>query len=140
MAAAVAPYPVAAVWATLPGYSPAYAAAFIVACDGDPAALDRDRFCAAVGRYPQRSQSGAHDVTRRGRSGYRPAVDALHLWTFNLVGAKQPNPVQAYYAGGEKADGKKFTAAKTKLARLLHGLATSGSPYTYTPTTQETDE
>lgn len=132
IACAVAPFPVAAAWSTIPAYTPAAAAAFIVACDGAPEALDRDQFCAAIGRYPQRAQSGATDVSRKSKKGYRPALDALHMWSMQLL-RQAENPISDYYAGGEKAGGKLFNAAKTKLARLLHGIATSGEPYRYTP-------
>jgi transposase len=127
-------YPSAAVerWQTIPGGTPLFTAAILVAV-GDPLAVDVDQFKAALGAYPQLEHSG---TTTRGRStkkGYRPAMNALYLWTMNLINVDltPPNPIRTYYAGGEKAGGKKMTAAKAKLARVLWAVARDPEGYKY---------
>lgn len=126
------PSPAADRWMTVPAASPLYVAAILVAV-GDPCAVDVDTFKAALGAYPQLEHSG---TTARGRStkkGYRPAMNALHLWTLSLLSADSApaNPVREYFAGGEKAGGRKMTAAKAKLARILWAVARSEEGYKY---------
>jgi hypothetical protein len=126
------PSPAAGRWMTIPAASPLYVAAILVAV-GDPCAVDIDQFKGALGAYPQLDHSGS---TARGRStkkGYRPAINALHLWTMSLTNAKAspPNAVRDYFAGGEKNGGKKLTAAKAKLARVLWAVARSEEGYKY---------
>jgi hypothetical protein len=62
--------------------------------------------------------------TRAHKKGYRPAMNALFLWTMNLVKPTAPdNAIRRYFAGGEKNGGKKFTATRAKFARLLAAVA-----------------
>jgi hypothetical protein len=120
----------AALLLTIPSANETWAAAVLVATAG---ATTADQFKAALGMFPQRDQSGAHDDSRSTKKGYRPAMNAIHLWTMRLLNpnATPPNPIREYFAGGEKAGGRKMTAAKAKLCRMMFGILSTRTPYTY---------
>jgi transposase len=130
IAIAAQAWPVAALWSTVPNYTPIYAAALLVATDGAPENLDRDQFTAAVGRYPQHQHSGDGTSSKWSRAGYRPAVNAVFTWSLGLLSpTAKPNHVRDYYAGGKKSGGKSFPNAQSKLCRILSAMARNGTPY-----------
>lgn len=111
-------------WMTFPLASPVGCAALIVASKGMADKLPFKVFKATVGAYPQIKESGSIKKSRTAKRGYRPAMKAIHMWTQSLLRAGAPDtPIKAYYAGGEKSGGRKFSATKAKLVRLLHGVA-----------------
>jgi hypothetical protein len=51
-------------------------------------------------------------------------MKVLHMWAQALVKEDAPDTVvKRYFAGGEKNGGRKFTATKARLVRVLHGVA-----------------
>lgn len=119
-------------WLTIPSSSEYIVAALLVACRGRPQTYTPDEFKAAVGVHPASSESGSRRKTGRGsKSGYRPAMAALHMQTQRLLRASErPNPVADYF-DHRKAEGRKYClpAARAKLARLYHGIAQSDYGY-----------
>lgn len=108
---------------TYPMASQVGCAAIIVATKGVGDQMQRSKFRACLGTFPQLKQSGNSFKSRAARKGYRPAMKAIHMWAQSLVRNAAPeNDVKTYFAGGEKNGGKKFTAAKAKLAACLHGV------------------
>jgi transposase len=117
-------------WMTIPAASPIWIAAFHVATHGIADWFTADSFAAALGAFPQKKQSGKKTDDRSAKIGYRPAMNALFQWTLTLTNpAFAPNPVHEYFAGGEKAGGRKFTAARAKFASILSGVARSPEGY-----------
>ncbi len=122
-------------WRTIPASSDIFIAALLVATYGKPDEFERDNFVAAVGAAPLWRSSGKQHKTKPRKTGYRPAVDALHLWTLLLLNSKQPeNPVRNYYKAGQR---RKLPAARNKLARLLWSVAQSEEGYIYKKTEKE---
>jgi hypothetical protein len=108
---------------TYPYASPIGCASIIVATKGIGDRMRLPRFRACLGAFPQLKQSGSSFKSRAAKKGYRPAMKTLHLWAQALVKQEAPeNVIRAYFAGGEKAGGKKFSAAKSKLAQVLHAV------------------
>ncbi len=117
-------------WMSVPLASPVGCAALIVASKGKADALSFKVFKATVGTYPQIKMSGKVRKSRAAKRGYRPAMKAIHMWAQLLVREDAPdNAVKRYFAGGEKAGGRKFSAAKARLVRVLHGVAKSPTGY-----------
>jgi hypothetical protein len=93
-----------------------------------PQTVTRDRMRALVGLNPITSQSGNLERAKAVKKGYRPALNALYMWTQQLVrDTTEDNPVRrahdAYEARGKKHP---FRAARAKLvdtlrAAVLHG-------------------
>lgn len=115
----------AALLATIPRATEIWIAAVLIATAG---ATTPDQFKAALGAFPQREQSGQHDDSKSTKKGYRPAMNAIHLWTMQLI-QHADNPIAAYFAGGEKAGGRKMTAAKAKLCRMMYGILSTRTAY-----------
>lgn len=89
-----------------------------------------DGLKAVVGFYPQREASGTKNRSFQHARGYKPARGAVHLWTTNLLHPNsRPNPIAAYF-DRKKAAGDKyaFAAARSKLLRVISGVAISGKP------------
>lgn len=119
-------------WMTMPLAKIEWVAAFHVATDAEAVFFTQRQFKAALGAFPQLDHSGSKTDSRSSKRGYRPALNALHLWTMALTNPKVapiPNPIHEYFAGGEKNGGRKFTAAKAKLARILWAVARSEEGY-----------
>lgn len=119
-------------WMTIPLAQPVWIAALHVATHGQADQFDKDAFAGALGTYPQKKNSGATKHERSSKKGYRPVVQAIFLWTQQFCNPKiapMPNPVNTYFAGGEKNGGRKFTAARAKLARILWAVARSEQGY-----------
>lgn len=115
---------------TYPMASAIGCAAIIVATKGMGDQMRLPGFRACLGAFPQVKQSGSSFKSRASKRGYRPAMKALHLWAQALVKASAPeNDVRRYFAGGEKAGGRKFNAAKAKLAQHLHAVMRSEGGY-----------
>lgn len=117
-------------WDTIPNSSSIYIAALHVPTRGQADQIDADDFRAACGINPHTSISGDGDRTKASKFGYRPAKKALFLWTMQLVRPLAPaNPVRDYrQAVTTKHD---FWAARSKLARVLVGVAKSPDGYRY---------
>lgn len=117
-------------WATIPGAGTTYIAALHVPTRGMADQMTVDEFRAVCGINPRTSTSGSGDKTEASKRGYRPAKKALFLWTMNLVGPDaKDNPVRDYRATVKtKQD---FWAARSKLAKLLVGVALRPDGYTY---------
>lgn len=106
-------------WKHLASYSPIYAAAIHVATHGQTLTLTKDEFKASVGTSPLTNTSGDGTRTRTTPRGYTPAKQAMYLWTMNLIKpSDRPNAVRDYYNNGHN-----IYAARTKLARILWGMA-----------------
>jgi hypothetical protein len=117
-------------WMTIPLASSVGCAALIVASKGKADKLDFKVFKATVGAYPQVKESGKIKKSRAAKRGYRPAMKALHMWAQALVRDDAPDTViKRYFAGGEKNGGRKFSATKARLVRVLHGVARSPNGY-----------
>jgi hypothetical protein len=115
---------------TIPYASPVGCAAIIVASKGVGDRLNLAKFRAALGAFPQLKQSGTSVKSRAARKGYRPAMKILHMWAQALISPAAPdNIVRTYFAGGEKNGGKKFNAAKARLASVMHGVMRSPDGY-----------
>jgi hypothetical protein len=115
---------------TIPAASPVRCAAIIVATKGIGDQINLAKFRAALGAFPQIKQSGSSFKARSVRKGYRPAMKLLHMWAQRLISDKTPETVvRTYFAGGEKNGGKKFNAAKARLASVLHGVIRSPNGY-----------
>lgn len=111
-------------WMTIPMASSVGVAALIVASKGKADKLDFKVFKSTVGAYPQVKESGKVHKSRAAKRGYRPAMKAIHMWAQTLIRDEAPdNVVKRYFAGGEKNGGRKFTATKARLVRVLHGVA-----------------
>lgn len=107
-------------WRTLPAAGTITLAALHVATHGLVQEFTKDEFTSAVGVSPTTSTSGAGDRTRTTARGYRPIKTLLHLWAMALLSPNMPeNPVRTYYQQRERP----FAAARTKLARVLWGVA-----------------
>jgi hypothetical protein len=105
-------------------------AALHVATHGKADQMETEQFKAALGAFPQVKSSGITHESHAHKKGYRPAMNALFIWTLNLVKPTAPdNPIRRYFNGGEKNGGKKFTAARAKLARILAAVARSENGY-----------
>lgn len=115
-------------WMTVPSAGLIAIASLHVATSGKATEMTVDEFCAAVGTNPLTSISGSRDKTTNPRRGYTPARVHLYLWTLNMVQMPE-NPIAEYFER-QKARGKQrpIYAARTKLARILWGVAQSG-PY-----------
>jgi hypothetical protein len=72
-------------WLTIPYANPIYIAALHVATHGKADQLDNNQFKAALGAFPQVKSSGTIHQSRAHKKGYRPAMNALFLWTLSLV-------------------------------------------------------
>lgn len=119
-------------WLTIPGATVDRVAALHVATHGRILEFDVDTFRASVGAFPQKKHSGQDKKEKSSKRGYRPAMSAIHLWTQQLCNAAMsPNPIYDHFAGGEKAGGRKFTAAKGKLIKILHAVARDPDGYQY---------
>jgi hypothetical protein len=106
-------------WQTLPQASPFYLATFHAATYGRIQEFSKNQFRAAVGACPSIGTSGDMTKPMGPRRGYRPAKSALYMWTMTLVSNCAPeNRVRTYYE-----QGRSFSAAKNKLARILWGVA-----------------
>jgi len=117
-------------WLTVPLASPVGCAALVVASKGKADNLTYKVFKATVGAYPQIKESGKVRKSRAAKRGYRPAMKAVHMWAQALVREDAPDTVvKRYFAGGEKNGGRKFTATKARLVRVLHGVAKSPDGY-----------
>ncbi len=117
-------------WMTVPLASPVGCAALIVASKGKADQITFKVFKACVGAFPQVKESGNVRKSRTAKRGYRPAMKAVHMWAQALVRDGAPDTVvKTYFAGGEKHGGRKFTAAKARLVRMLHGVAKSPDGY-----------
>ncbi len=119
-------------WATIPGAGTNYIAALHVPTRGRADQMTVDEFRAVCGINPSTSTSGSGDKTEASKRGYRPAKKSLFLWTMSLVNPKtKDNPVRDYRAIVKtKQD---FWAARSKLAKLLVGVALRPDGYTYFP-------
>lgn len=89
--------------------------------------MQRDQVTACLGAMPRLKQSG-EKVGGHPPKIYSPAASALHLWTLKLI-QDGNNPVARHYAGGEKKGGRKLTAAKNKLARIIQAVACDPAGY-----------
>jgi hypothetical protein len=117
-------------WMTVPLASAVGCAALIVASKGKADQLSYNVFKATLGAYPQIKESGKIRKSRAAKRGYRPAMKAVHMWAQLLVREDAPNTIiKTYFGGGEKNGGRKFTATKARLARVLHGVAKSPDGY-----------
>ena len=117
-------------WMTVPYANPMYIAPLHVATHGKADQMETEQFKACLGAFPQVKSSGLTHQSRAHKKGYRPAMNTLFLWTLSLVRSTAPdNPIKSYFAGGEKQGGKKFTAARSKLARILAAVARSENGY-----------
>jgi transposase len=118
------------VWLTIPAASTYAVAALHAAAHCRAESFSGDQLRAALGFYPQQVWSGTKKATRQPMAGYKPARAALHLWTMRLLkDANRPNPIADYF-DRRKAEGAKyaFPAARSKLARVLAGIARGGEP------------
>lgn len=80
-------------------------------------------FRSCLGLFPQLKESGRVKKSKAAKKGYRPAMKAIHMWAQQLVKPTAPETVvREYFAGGEKAGGRKFSATKARLARSLYGV------------------
>ena len=101
-----------------------------------PASLARFRAArksgSAVGAVPRTYESGATDKTRLIKKGYRPAVDAVYLWTMRMTSPNfPPNPVRDYHNRDDKP--RRIFKSRNKLARTLSGVCRSPEGYRYQP-------
>jgi hypothetical protein len=121
-----------ALWRTVPCASTCAIAALHAATYCRAAEFTPDQFRAAVGCRPQRQESGTSQDACQPRSGYRLATSSLHLWTLLLLNpvATPPNAVRTYFQALKEA-GKRhcLASARGKLARMLCGIARTGTPY-----------
>ncbi|MFQ3660658.1 MAG: transposase [Anaerolineae bacterium] len=115
---------------TFPLAAPVTCAAIIVATKGNGDQMRVPEFRSCLGVIPKLHTSGQVNKTRAARRGYKPAMKGLHMWAQGLTAAKAPdNVVRRYFAGGEKAGGKKFMATKARLALALRGVLRSEHGY-----------
>jgi hypothetical protein len=115
---------------TFPLASPVGCAAIIVATKGLGDQMRVPEFRACLGTYPKVKQSGDKVKSRTARKGYRPAMKIIHMWAQVLCSPSAPdNVVRRYFAGGEKNGGRKFSAAKARLALSLLGVLKSPEGY-----------
>jgi transposase len=115
---------------SFPMASPVTCAAIIVATKGVGPEMKVPEFRACLGTTPKLHQSGKTDRAKKSRRGYKPAMKGLHIWAQVLVSDKAPdNVVKLYFRGGEKNGGKKFSAAKARLALALRGVLRSEHGY-----------
>jgi len=97
--------------------------AIIIATKGRGDTMSLQAFRSCLGVFPQIKESGKVKKARAQKKGYRPAMKAIHMWAQQLVREAAPdNVVRTYFAGGEKAGGRKFSATKARLVRTLHGV------------------
>lgn len=117
-------------WMTVPGANLVRCAALHVATHGMADQYTLEQVKASVGAYPQIEQSGAFETTRSSKKGYRPAMRAIEFWAMWLTKADAPNnEIRDYFKGGVKNGGRKWTAAKAKLVRILSAVARSPEGY-----------
>ena len=117
---------------TVPSASPIAIAAIHVATHGRADQLDPNQFAAAVGAVPRTYESGATDKTRLIKKGYRPAVNAVYMWTVRLLSPKiPPNPVREYHKRDDSPG--RIYKSRNKLARTLSGVCRSPAGYRYQP-------
>lgn len=115
---------------TFPLAAPVTCAAIIVATKGIGADMRVPEFRSCLGTIPKLHTSGKSNKSRASKRGYKPAMKGMHMWAQALVSTHAPdNVVKRYFAGGEKAGGKKFTAAKARLALALRGVLRSENGY-----------
>jgi transposase len=111
-------------WRTMKGFSSIYAAAILVACSGEVRSMSKNQFVACLGLNPRISQSGNKEMTEGNKRGYRPARNAMHLWTMGLIKDEgTTGNVYEKFRRVKERGGKGYAAAKTKLARVLWGVA-----------------
>ncbi len=115
-------------WRTVPSASDLAIAALHVATHGRAQDFTRDEFRAAVGAHPKRRQSGDRVTAQKTKSGYRPTMKNLYLWTLRLLRTNnRPNPVAAYF--DTVHTDRRMHAAVGKLARILHAVARDPAGY-----------
>lgn len=115
---------------SFPLASPVTVAAIIVATKGNGGAMRVPEFRSCLGTPPKLHQSGTTNRASPSRRGYKPAMKGLHMWAQALVRETAPdNVIKQYFAGGEKKGGKKFNAAKARLALALRGVLRSEGGY-----------
>jgi len=113
---------VTAKWETIPGAGCLWIGALHVASRAQAHLFTGDEFKAAVGVNPRTHQSGSEDQTKRPKSGYRPAMDAMYLWTMQLIKPQNmPNPIGTYFERTRAL--KAFSATKRKFGDVLSGIA-----------------
>ena len=124
-----------ALWLTVPASSIPKIATLLAATYCEPERYDADAFKAAVGCHPLRHESGTMNETRATKRGYKPAKAALHIWTLQLLHPTAPaNPIRDYWQRLHNRHNRAAVhAARGKLARILNGIARSGTPYHYAP-------
>lgn len=115
-------------WRTVPGASDLAIAALHVATHGNAQDFTRDEFRAAVGAHPKTRQSGNRIISQQTKSGYRPAMKNLYLWTMRLIKSQhRPNPVASYFDNVQT--NRRQAAATGKLAKILHAVARDPDGY-----------
>jgi hypothetical protein len=105
-------------WLTVPEASLMALAALHVATHGKAEQVETGQFKAALGAFPQVKSSSATHQSSAHKKGYRLAINAPFLWTPSEEYSLD-NPIRRYFAGGERNGGRKFTAARAKLARAV---------------------
>lgn len=115
-------------WRTVPASSDLAIAALTVATRGNVLDFTRDQFRSAIGASPKRAQSGQRVTTAHTRTGYRPAMKNLYLWTLRLLTTtNRPNPVADYFDRAQTD--RRMHAAVGKLAKILHAVARDPNGY-----------
>lgn len=117
-------------WRTVPEASDLAIATLHVATHGHVQDFTRDEFRSAVGAHPKRRQSGDRVTTQQTKTGYRPAMKSLHLWTMRLLKeSNRPNPIADYF--DHTRTKQRAAAARGKLVKILHAVAHDPEGYRY---------
>lgn len=117
-------------WLTIPAASPQMIAPLHVASRGLVLQMDREEFKAALGVHPKIRESGDAKKTSNAKSGYRPALIAIWMWTQNMVNPNnRSNSIRDYYQAA--TIDRAFFAARRKFGGILWGVARDPRGYVY---------